>query len=70
MSIVRTYSVFCDGLDGRGYEHADGCARWVVETTTGAPAARREAREVYRWIRKVGHGDLSPQCSAAIEARS
>lgn len=52
--IVKTYSVFCDG-------DSPQCRGWIVQTTEGIGAARREAREA-GWA-FMGHGkDLCPIC--------
>jgi hypothetical protein len=61
MSIVRTYSVFCDfGRDGGGWP----CAQWVAETTESPAAARRIARGE-GWTRHQGR-DLCPTHSEAV----
>lgn len=57
MSIVRTYSVFCDAWDAP----ESPCLMWVAETTGGATAARRFAKRA-GWVRKDGK-DLCPDHS-------
>lgn len=44
MSIIRSYSVFCD-------VQGPDCIGWVVQTVEGAKAARQEARG-NGWVRK------------------
>lgn len=58
MAIVKSSSVFCDGP---GPDDLDGCLQWIAETTEGAAAARRIARD-YGWKRRNGK-DLCPDCA-------
>lgn len=65
MSIVRTFSVFCDGMDGDR-----PCAQWSAQTTEGAAAARAEAR-TEGWTRQ-GYEDFCPAHGprATVEAEA
>lgn len=61
MSIVKSHSVFCDGLDG---VRADACHGWVAEVTDGEGGARG-ARQVAKncgWVRRAGQ-DICPGCN-------
>lgn len=57
MSIVRTYSVFCDMADVDDPDRP--CTMWVAETVHGATSARAEARGA-GWRYKRGVGDVCP----------
>lgn len=63
MSIVRTYSVFCDGPGEHPFKT---CLEWVAETVDGIAAARQMARGA-GW-KRVGGKDLCPACQQKAKA--
>jgi hypothetical protein len=66
MSIVTSFSVFCDGEEEVPDERAAGtfkinaCLNWIAETTEGIGAARRWAKRE-GWVHRKGK-DFCPTC--------
>lgn len=58
MSIMLTYSVFCDHLNREPGRPSRLCPRWVAETTDGIEEARLIAKQA-GWVHRKGQ-DLCP----------